>query len=134
MLPLTEKTSSLYRTTLVDETGALVGPSTLSALTLTLYAYDANGVLTYLNSRNAQNVLNQNGVLVYDTLQSGVDENGQPMTYNLAWTMAPADNAIVNDSKSVETHYALFQASWGAGAKGINHPVALPVKNLALVS
>lgn len=127
---VTEKSSFLYYATLIDETGAVVGPSLLSTLTLTLYDKIAG---TIINSRNAQNVLNANNVTVFDALQTDQTNDG-PVDYNLKWQVQPADNAIVTDSRDVETHLALFQASWSGGQKSLNFEVQVLVKNLAKVT
>jgi hypothetical protein len=116
--PLNEKTSSEITGQLQDETGAGVPAASLTSFTLTLYDLNTGQIL---NSRNAQNVLNANGVTV--------DSNG-----NVVWTLSPADNAIVTDALGVETHIALFQWTWAGGLKGANVEVAIPVRNLAKVS
>lgn len=121
---INEKTSGVYYATLVDESGALVGPTVLSALTLTLYDKVTGSII---NSRNAQNVKNANNVTVFDTLQMAADG---VTTFNLAWALQPLDGPIVTDSNAVETHIALFQATWAAGAKALKFEVQLLVKNL----
>jgi hypothetical protein len=128
---VTEKTTAMYYATLKDESGAIIGPSVLQTLTLTLSDKATAGVI---NGRNAQNVLNANNVLVYDTLQTVPSAvKTYATTYNLAWAIQAADNAIVTDSSTVETHLAVFQAGWG-GNKTLNFQVTLLVKNLAKVS
>lgn len=113
-----EQTSALYTATLVDETGAVVPGTSLLTLTLTLYDKTTGGIL---NSRNAQNVLNANGVTI--------DANGL-----VSWTIAPADSLIITNTNDVETHIALFQATWGGGAKALKFEVTLLVKNLGMVT
>ena len=113
---LTERTSGRYTCQLVDETGA--GISFVSLITLLLTLYDlATG--TMINGRTAQNVLNDNNVTV--------DASG-----NLVWSIQPADNIIVTDALSLETHIALFQATWATGA--CDHEVSLPVRNVTRVT
>lgn len=140
--PLVKKTSALYRCTLLDEFDVLVPASALTTLTLTLYdlqtylaglASGLSGVAALaaaiINGRNAQNVLNANNVTVYNTLQTGADG----VSYNLAWDLQPADSPIVNAPLAVETHVALFQATWGTSG-AFNHEVRLPVENVIGVS
>ncbi len=133
--PLVEQTSALYRATLLDESGNLVTATLLSTMTLSLF----DGLtLTVINTRDNQNVKGSsgvavNGVTVWDALQNGTDQNGNPITYNLQWAIAPADAPIIDDSRDFEVHIALFKLTWGGGAKGINHPVSLPVINLVKV-
>ena len=108
-----EGATALYTAILKDETGAVIDGTALDSLTLT--AYDqASG--TILNSRNAQNVKNANGVTI--TAQ-GV----------LSWTLAPADNAIVG-SAAIERHVALFRATWASGLKQCPHELTWHVRNL----
>lgn len=116
--PFLEKTSGQMTGTLTDETGAVVPAASLTTLTLTLFDL-ASG--TILNSRDAQNVLNTNNVTVSAL---GV----------LVWTIQPADNAIVNDNLARETHRALFQWTWSAGAKSGKGYQDLVVENLAKVT
>lgn len=111
-----EKTTARYTATLVDETDAVVPASSLSTLTLTLFDEAAG---TIINSRNAQDVLNTNGVTVS---AAGA----------LVWTMDPADNAIVSAIKGLEAHRAMF--AWTYGSKGGKHEVRILVENLAKVS
>lgn len=113
--PVNELTTARYTASLVDETGAVVPASSLSALTLLLYD-KATG--TVLNGRNNQNVLNTNGVTV--------DENG-----NLVWILSPPDNTIVTTTEPHEVHVAVFTGHWGAG-KEVTHDIAITVRNLRL--
>ena len=113
-----ELTSGEYTATLTDEAGVAISSATLATLTLTLFNQDA--ALTIINSRDAQNVLNTNGVTV-DTLGA------------LIWTIAPADNALVTSTVPAERHTARFDWTWGAGKVG-RHEVILIVKNLSRVS
>jgi hypothetical protein len=116
---LLQGTSALYTTQLIDPVLYPLGipASALTSLTLTLYD-QATG--TVINSRSAQNALNANGVTV--------DANG-----NLAWAITPLDTPIVTATLALETHIALFQATWNGGLSGCNHEVSLPVKRVQLV-
>jgi hypothetical protein len=113
---LTERTSAQYKAQLQDPTGAGVPASTLLTLALTLYDL-ATG--TVINGRSQQNVLNANNVTV--------DASG-----NLVWAIQGADNSIVTASLAIETHIALFEASWATGE--CKHEVSLPVRNVNRVT
>lgn len=111
---MNELTTGVYTGSLVDDTGAAIGAASLVTLTLTLY--DAI-TKTYINARNAQNILNANNVTV--------DSSG-----NLIWSVQALDNLIVNDTLSTELHVALFQWTYGAGAaKSGKHAVGIRVVN-----
>lgn len=114
---LTELTSSLYTADLVDETGAAVSGASLDTLTLTVYDVDTG---TILNSRSQQNVKNVNGV----TISAGGA---------LVWTIAPADVAIIDDTKQFEQHVALFEGVW-ATTKKFKHEIPMLVRNVVRVS
>src|SRR5262245_7000457 len=107
-----EKTTCRYTATLTDELGSVIPAASLTTLTLTLFDRRTGSII---NSLNAQNVLNANGVTV--------DSSG-----NLIWTMSPADNAITG-SWDVEEHGAMFEWTWSAGAKGGKHEVSFVVTN-----
>jgi hypothetical protein len=114
LTPIPEGSSARYTATLLDELGAGVPAASLTTLTLTLYD-DKTGAI--INGRNAQNVLNANGV--------SVDASG-----NLVWAITPADTPIVTDTLQTETHYAVFKATWSSGAKGLSHAAPLTVTNM----
>lgn len=96
-----EQTTQKYTGTLKDENGAAIPGSALTTLTLTLYEASTHQII---NSRNAQNVLNLNGVTV--------DSNGV-----LTWIMAPADNAHLGQAQR-ELHVALFEWTYDSGKRG----------------
>lgn len=129
---INEECSGSYRATLTDDAGAYLSGSVLSTLTLTLYAIGAGGVTQIVNGRNEQNVLNTNGVLVYDDLQTDTLSDGSTVDYNFKWAITPLDTTLVNADLSVERHVALFQWTWGSTKAG-KHEVILAVKNLTLV-
>jgi hypothetical protein len=124
-----EQTSGVYRAIITDESGAMLPGSTLSTLALTLYVIGSSGTVSYINSRNAQNVLNTNGVLVYDTLQTDTLTDGTTLEYNLKWTISPADTTLNSSTLKTERHIALFEWGWGVSKAG-KHEVILAVKNL----
>ena len=109
-----EKTTRRYSAVLKDETGALIGGGVLSSLKLTLYNR-ADGAI--INSRNQQNVLNANSVVV--------DTSG-----NLTWTLEPADNPVIDTTLSYEEHIALFELGWSSDTKKNNHEVIIRVENV----
>lgn len=114
-----EKSTAQITGILKDEAGNTIAAAGLSTLTLTLYV---SGFPTKIvNSRDAQNVLNLNGVTV--------DAGGV-----LVYTMTPADNVIIDPENATEKHIALFQWTWSAGAKAGRHEIAITVVNLAKVS
>lgn len=115
----TEKGSGRLIATITEEDGVTPIPvGTLTTLTLTLYADDANQ--TIINGRNAQSILGVNG--------GAVDASGV-----LTLTLSPADNAIVNTALEVERHIALFEWTWGVGKAG-KYELVLLVRNLAKVA
>lgn len=129
MLPTTivnAGTTARYRALLVDETGAAVAGSALSTLTLTLI--DATSKQK-INSRDAQNVLNLNGVTVFDAPQGAVDENGNHYTFNLEWILAPADTTVIDGTHKSELRRAVFIATWG-GTKQMEHEYDFTVRTI----
>lgn len=114
-----EQTTPRFTATLVAEDGVTPIPgSTLTTLTLTLYA--DNDDLTIINGRDHQNVLQTNGVTV--------DEFGL-----LTWTLSQADQAVLDDALSFERHIALFEWTWPTNRAG-KFEFVLVVGNLAKVS
>lgn len=114
-----EKSTAQITGVLKDEAANVIPAASLTTLTLTLYVLGFPAQI--INGRDAQNVLNANGV--------AVDANG-----NLTWTMTPADNVIIDPTNDVETHIALFQWTWSAGAKAGRSEIAIQVVNLDKVS
>jgi len=118
--PVNERTSAQYTATITDETGAVVPGSTLSAALLTFYDLKTK---TIINSRNAQNVNQTNGVSISE---AGV----------VTWVLTPADNPIVNvlSHQTQETHIGVFDFRWDAGASRVVHPFTVLVTDVGLVS
>lgn len=113
-----EQTSGTYTGTIVGNDGATPLPgATLSTLTLTLYVVKTDGTIGYVNSRNAQNILNANNA----TVSAGglVD-----------WTFQVADTTLV-EALPFERHIGLFEWTWPSGAG--KHEMVLVVKNLTEV-
>ena len=111
-----EGATARYTATLTDETGAAINGTALDSLVLTAYVADTGAIL---NSRNAQNVLNTNGVTI--------DAAGL-----LTWTLAPADNAISTTvaTMTYERHVGYFLATWASGTKKCPHEMSWLVRNL----
>jgi hypothetical protein len=95
-----------------DETDA--SPTTLTTLTLTLYNRTTGAIL---NSKDATSILNTGGgTYTYDGATGTVE-----------YQMTPADNALEDPSQRQEVHLALFQWTYGGGAKQGWHRVVLTV-------
>ena len=110
---INEATTGRYTATLYDETGATIDGSTLTTLTLTLYDVKTG---SFINSRNAQDVKNTNGVAI---TAAGA----------LTWTIAKEDTVIVGRATR-ERHRALFVGTWESGVKKFTHAVEMDVINL----
>jgi hypothetical protein len=91
--------------------------ATIQTAVLTLYAILTNGTVQIINSRNAQNILNANNVVV--------DANGR-----LTWTIQVADTTL-QEVLPFERHVALFEWTWPQGAG--KHEIVLVVQNLTEV-
>ena len=106
-----ERTSGLITTYIVDELGVSIPLASITTLTLTLYDEATNSII---NSRNAQNVLNANGVTV---------TNGK-----VDWAVSPLDMVMVGQSDGTqEMHSAQFVLRWAAGAKEKAWQIRIPV-------
>lgn len=121
-----QKTSGIYTATLKDETGTVIPLAGLSVLLLTLYNADVPEPLVVadniINSRNLQNVLNQNNVTFHAT--SGL----------LTWTLQPADTTIVDETRKTELHVARFDFTYGTPTKLGAHEIKFRVENLRKVT
>lgn len=99
-----EGTGAIYTATLEDSAGTAIPLANLTTITLTLYNVPDGEII---NSRDDQNVLNQNNVVIHST--SGL----------LTWTMQAADNVISDTSLDWEHHRALFEFTFsGTGTPG----------------
>lgn len=131
-LPLTfevrEQTTPTYTATLTDDAGTPLSALNIDTLTLTLYVIQSDGSIAYVNSRNAQDVLNANNVTIYNTLQTRADGT----TYNLLWNVQVADTTLVEDLP-FERHIALWEWSWLGVTRYGKHEVILNVQNLTEV-
>jgi hypothetical protein len=117
--PVNERTIARYTSgPLKDEDGAVVSGTILSSATLTLKDEKTR---TIINSRNAQNVNQANGVSISNL---GI----------VSWLLAPADNTIVNTSLPQEVHVATFDLRWDAGASRAMHEVKILVNNISAIT
>lgn len=116
---INEGSTAIYTATLKDEAGTVIPSNAISALTLTL-SNVADG--TIINSRNAQDVLNDNNVTIHES--SGL----------LTYTLQPLDTAIQDADEPYETHRATFQCTYNSGAGQSNWDVDFMIRNLSRVS
>lgn len=114
-----EQTTPKYTATLRDDAGAVLPAASVVTFTLTLYVIKTDGTIGYVNSRNAQNVLNTNNVTL--------DAAGL-----VTWSVQVADTTLV-ESLPFERHIALWEWTWSGGAKAGKHEVILNIQNLTEV-
>lgn len=120
-LVVAERTSLRMTATLLDETGAAIPSSGVTAMTLTLYNRDSTNK-EIINSVSAVNILNAGRGTLHAT--SGL----------LTVTLDPADNQIIDSTADQEWHRALIEGTYAAGAKAFKHEIDFPVRNLNKVS
>lgn len=113
-----EQSTGQYTATIVGNDGVTALPAaTLLSLALTLYVIKTDGTIGYVNSRNAQNVLNLNNVTVNS---AGL----------ITWAIQAGDTTLV-EALPFERHIALFEWTWANGAG--KHEMVLVVQNLGEV-
>ena len=112
-LKVKENASALYSGQLTDLNGDNLQLSDIATLTLTL-TKDSSGEV--INSRNAQNILNANNVVV--------DSAGY-----MTWTIQPADNEVLDDALKFEVHDAVFTWTWGTPVNTKRHELKIEVLN-----
>ncbi len=118
-LYIDEGTGAIYTATLEDSGGTAIPLANITSITLTLYNVADAAII---NSREDQNVLNQNNVTINAT--SGL----------LTWTMQAADNPIIDVTLAWEHHRALFEYTFsGTGTPGKSE-AQLMCRNLTLVT
>lgn len=96
-----EKEARFYDLTFTDQNGTQIPKASISALTLTLFLKDSSP-LSYINSRNALNALDANGVTI--------DTAGK-----ITYAVQVADLAIANTGAEVEVHVAVFHLTTTGG-------------------
>ena len=117
LLTIPEKTTPVYTVTLRDELGNAIGSGEVNELTLTLINLVDEAII---NLRDNQDVLNANNV----TLSvAGV----------LTYTLQPADTAIQDQTKAIETHRAVFYVRYNT-TKHWRWQVDFPIQNLCKVT
>ena len=105
--PIASGQTALYKCQLLDETGAPVPASTLTALTLSIVDTATKAVV---NGCNAANILNSG--------RGTVDASG-----NLAVTLAPADTTLLAAADLQEMRSLIIDWTYAAGAKVGRHQV-----------
>lgn len=110
IFPVPERATQKFTATVKDENGAAIPGASLTTLTLTLYETTTQQII---NGRDAQNVLNANGVTV--------DSAGL-----LTWVMAPLDNQHLGLARP-ELHVALFEWTYDSGNKRGQHEVGFSI-------
>lgn len=114
--PVLEQTTGVVTATVVANDMVTPLPAaSLLTLTLSLYVIKADGSIQVVNSRNVQNVLNANGVVV---TAGGL----------LTWSYVAADTTLV-ESVPFERHIAIF--AWTASGVQGKKEVVLVVQKLA---
>lgn len=128
---VTEGQSGTIVMTLRDEAGALVEKAALTSITLDLYYWTNNAGVT-INDREHQDVLDNNGGLYYDDIQTIQDENGDDVTFNYRWDYTPDDTPFLRSDTSghqTEEHTAHFHFTWAGDDGGLGHEVKMTVTN-----
>lgn len=116
--PLLQNSTGTYTATITGNDGVTPLPLIdLLTLTLTLYVIKGDGTIAYVNSRNAQDILNANNVTVSAL---GV----------LVWAIQTADTGLI-EALAFERHIALFE--WTATGVVGKHEIVLIVQDLTEV-
>lgn len=100
--PVCELTACTLTLPLTDQDDVLVPKVQLSTVTLTLYQAGVPG--TYINSRNAQTILDANG--------GTVATDG-----TLTLILGNLDNALISQTAAQEFHVALIRWTWASGTR-----------------
>ena len=105
-----------YAFTISDRNGVPVPASVLTAATMSLYLTSPNGVpFTYINGRQAQDILNTNNVLI--------SEGGR-----IVWDIQSADMEHFDPTQFFEPRIAVFAFVWPEGV--ILHEVTFIVRQV----
>jgi hypothetical protein len=107
-----------YTATITDDLGAPLPAASLTTLTGTLYVIKSDGSVAYVNSRNAQNMLNANNCTV--------SANGE-----VVWSLQVADTTLV-EALPYERHIMLWEWTWPTSRAG-KHELWITVKALGEV-
>lgn len=116
-----EKSTGKYTATLTDEDGVVIPLADLDAITLTLFLPESSEN-TVINSRNQQDIKNDNNVTIHNT--SGL----------LTWLIQQGDTTITDTEREEphEIHRAMFEFQFQTSKYG-KHIVDLYVQNLRRV-
>ncbi len=112
-----EHSTAKYTAVIKDESDVAIAAASLTTLTLTVYKTSDDAIV---NSRDGQDVLNDNNVVV--------DSSG-----NLTWTIQPSDS-VNSGNTELETHIALFEYTWSGGTKRGSHEVTLLVRDITKIA
>jgi hypothetical protein len=114
-----ENSIAKYTAQLVDEDGVGISSADLNTFTLTLYNLSDGAII---NSRNSQDVLNNNNVTVGST---GL----------VTWSIQQTDSVITDtvNQPEYETHIALWEWVWASNTKGSNLETELVIQNLTMI-
>ena len=113
-----ELTTPTHQFTILDEAGTAIPDADLDTLVLTFYNRADEAII---NSRDAQNVLNANQVVVV----AGV----------VTWSMLTLDTIIVDDTLVHEYHVALWEWTYSPATPTLSgkHETRLRTRNLVRV-
>lgn len=118
-----ERATPKLKSTLTDPDGVAIPVASLYSFELTLFSVHTGNPI---NSRNHQNVLNQNGVTITSA--------GNPLVTTVQWQTVMADMIIEKPTLLKEHHIALFEWTWDGGNKSGKTEINIYVKNLSKVS
>lgn len=107
-----EGASARFRTLLKDDTGTAFEPADVDSIKATLVSLDdrTSGTPQTINSRSAVEIKGANGgTFVSPATVSNV--------YNLQWLMDPADNPILDESRSQERHLLVLTIKYGGNTR-----------------
>lgn len=116
LVPYNQETTGKVDLAMVDEDGDAIELAAITSIELTLVEL-AGG--TIVNSRQKQDVLNDNNCVVTDGL--------------IVWSIQKEDTAIVNVATPIgdrERHLAIFTIAWNDGDEQTHAEVVLDVRNL----
>ena len=121
---INERSIAVYTAQLQDENAVAIGSALINTLELSFFDL---ATATIINSRDAQNVLNANNVVV---TAGGL----------LTWTLQPADTAIlsailfgVTGFVEFETHRASFDCVFNGSASRSTWDVDFKIRNLGKI-
>jgi hypothetical protein len=113
-----QETTGKYTATIVDEDGNGISSADITTAVMTLYDTQTEDII---NTRDAQDILNANGVTI--------DTSG-----NLEWIWDPEDMPILHSVRKPEVHTALIKITWDSGAKQLYHEVSFRVNKVRIIS